>query len=56
MVPAVGLYANVPGRFDVASNCAGLKAVPAVIGAGVFHVKAAVALLTVNETDAVASL
>lgn len=53
-VPAAGVYRNVPGKLDEASNCESLSAVPKLTAEGVAHVIIGSALLTVCVTLVVA--
>src|SRR5215210_2371549 len=57
IVPAAGEYANVPGTFAVALNCAAPSGVPYAIAAGVGHVIVGVtrptAIVTVTTADVV---
>lgn len=55
-LPAAGVYRNVPGQFDEASNCRAFSADPNVIPAGVAQAIVGVALITVSATVAVAVL
>ena len=54
IVPTAGLYAKVPGTLAVAFSCVELRGVPDAMGAGVGHVTAGLALLTVSRVDEVA--
>ena len=48
IVPADGVYANVPATLAVAFSCVADKGVPYTMGAGVFHVTVGVALVMVK--------